>query len=1219
MVDSVLFKIAESDPKKTGSLRLSDLRKHLTMVSSKVGLTDVEIAYVMRHATKDGMGRVKYNNIGELLSRGRFILLKHGLLEETGNEIYKYMINVCHKLELEEEKNTPVTTHESEHVPGMITLRSMSKALRDNEKYPLTILQASVLLSDDAIASHLHDGKIDYYSALHIISKSIEILRSPQTLRQRAELIDPLAPSLDSSSLLNAQSETSFSAVSPQAGDKRQSMVASPPANNKRPSLVPGSPTSKPSTAASGTKFSTGASSSLTSFERRLKTLFTTSDKDKSNSLNDAEFILCLQLLELNLTEGEILTLKQQADTDKNGELSFSEFCAFFTRNLAGLERMKELRALHATLHHESDVFVSSNDASVSKQLADQLLSVFKLSDPSNLGTVDIHEFEAILGSLDIEISSFQMSVLLSEAMLDSSGLVRYDATIPVLVDLLRSYLSKDELNSEEKHFEVEASRKAYEITLSSSTQLYSIISFIYQGLLVIENEFDRNDHEHKYFAIQNLLKSPHCGLTQTEATYLLTKLFSSSKQKYVSQAADSAGVSFAMKHPLEVSDMHRKAFASNAASAGQSTVLYKNLRKTSLAPGGTGMTKIKAIRSMLVADDPPLRGSINIRATQPTPMRSLEEVTDAVFDARVITVKRGILQKMPVAAIEKLLFTALLHARDVSALNGTCQPNSIYVPIRDCFEILEQSHHLRLTRPQIMGIVSWTECLDPSSKLVDFASFATYAAQMIKRLQNPNVQEARANIVRMLSESAVEIVADSCNDEDYDMQSSMNAGSSALEQKNVMVRSAALNGLTEKEMDEYLIEAFTNAQLENEEIEQKDFLDILVNIPKLKLTMKDASTVAAAFPALTNGRIYWPEFIPFAHTTLMSLCLERLLARRMILGGGGSVSRSGEKLSGSAAIDINSGNIQRRTSSYSASQKDMVMSNTDSLESAIEGDEGDERGEEAISALRKLAAGIIEHIEVRVVNDEFVCLLPGEHVEDLEVEADEAIDDDHSVASLESLDVISLGSISSPTIIDILKRRKPSELRLQIDEVDPSGTHHFVEEEFNHENSEVEAVELFDQDVDISVLILQSTVTETRKSEASKKSSPSGTPSQSPALTRRKTFFSPVVMTEPANSKLIRARLTVLCAEPEVLTLDRQIIVRATRTSGLSLMGNSSSNLAIRSKVVSVQPFDVMCNQTIPLPSICLGKDHQLPFRLQLELTVSLSLINSSGRSCRC
>ena len=88
-------------------------------------------------------------------------------------------------------------------------------------------------------------------------------------------------------------------------------------------------------------------------FEQRLATLFKSVDIDHSGNLDQEEFFMCLQSLELQLTKGEMQALFDQADGNSNKAITFDEFIRFFSHNLLSLEREKHLRQLQKNLKRD--------------------------------------------------------------------------------------------------------------------------------------------------------------------------------------------------------------------------------------------------------------------------------------------------------------------------------------------------------------------------------------------------------------------------------------------------------------------------------------------------------------------------------------------------------------------------------------------------------------------------------------------------------------------------------------------------------------------------------------------------------------------------------------------------------------------------------------------------------------------------------------------------
>jgi Ca2+-binding EF-hand superfamily protein len=265
-----------------------------------LGLHDNEIAILCQSMPLDQFGRVKYHSpttpFLDALMKARFSAMKTSILESRGSGLQKYLMERCKEEEWNlKSKNADhdiVREQGDEFVPlGHISQRSMVQILSTSQKLSLSRLQVVVIMSEATVS----DGLINYFQFVPGCAKAIELMFEPLALRQRAELIENT--DLSSEALLN------------------------------------------------------GLSADV--FEQRLATLFKSVDIDHSGNLDQEEFFMCLQSLELQLTRGEMLALFDQADSNNNKAITFDEFIRFFSHNLLSLEREKHLRQLQKNLKRD--------------------------------------------------------------------------------------------------------------------------------------------------------------------------------------------------------------------------------------------------------------------------------------------------------------------------------------------------------------------------------------------------------------------------------------------------------------------------------------------------------------------------------------------------------------------------------------------------------------------------------------------------------------------------------------------------------------------------------------------------------------------------------------------------------------------------------------------------------------------------------------------------
>jgi Ca2+-binding EF-hand superfamily protein len=345
--------------------------------------------------------------------------MKNAIIESQGSGLQKYLLDLCK----EEEKKLANYHHPTtssggggsssmssvsvsgnkgggeKFVPtGIIPCRSLINILSNSPRLSLSRLQVLVIMSEASVL----DGMINYFQFVPVVAKAIEIMFEPRALRQRAELIEKTD-------------------LSPEA-------------------------------------LLQGMSSEM--FEQRLLTLFKSYDIDHNGTLDQNEFIACLESLDLQLSYGEMVALMATADVAQHGFLKFEDFVGFFTHNLLNLEREKHIRLLQTSLHKNKNNGSSSFDKDsnngggggngnngnggnsnikdASDDLTSRLLALFRLSDPGHTGYIPFDDFETILQNLSINVSKFLIDVLVSELHVNDDGLVEYETSLKTCTELFR-------------------------------------------------------------------------------------------------------------------------------------------------------------------------------------------------------------------------------------------------------------------------------------------------------------------------------------------------------------------------------------------------------------------------------------------------------------------------------------------------------------------------------------------------------------------------------------------------------------------------------------------------------------------------------------------------------------------------------------------------------------------------------------------------------------
>lgn len=347
---------------------------------------------------RDQFGRIKYNTTPtaffETLSKVRFMAMKNALIEAQGSGLQKYLLDLCRE---EEARLEHFEGNMEKFVPtGIVPCRSLINILSNSSRLSLSRLQVLVIMSEASVL----DGMINYFQFIPVVAKAIEIMFEPKALRQRAELIEKT--DLSPEALLHCMNMPEV-------------------------------------------------------FSQRLSTLFKSYDIDHNGKLDQNEFIACLESLDFRLTYDEMVNLmNNSADTQHRGYLEFYDFMAFFQHNLLHLEREKRIRVLQNSMHpmhgNGSDKLLSEAGEEIKahsgekggeagdneQSLMDKLLSIFKLSDPSNTGMISYSEFQDIMHNFSVHSSNFLMDVLLSELRVNENGVVDYMKSLTTCADLLK-------------------------------------------------------------------------------------------------------------------------------------------------------------------------------------------------------------------------------------------------------------------------------------------------------------------------------------------------------------------------------------------------------------------------------------------------------------------------------------------------------------------------------------------------------------------------------------------------------------------------------------------------------------------------------------------------------------------------------------------------------------------------------------------------------------
>ncbi len=805
-------KITECDPKKYGVMRLQEFRRCLSSIAYAAELNESEISRIIYMLPVDPFGRVLYNGLNDVLKKVKFHALKSEVLRAQGSNLQRELYDSCRKAE------QSVLT-QNDGAVGRITTEALISVMKSCGQN-LSRLQICVLLAGSVV-----DSEVDYHQFVPVAAKAIEYMFEPKALRQRAEVIN--TTDLSSENLMTALNE--------------------------------------------GTE-------ELTS---KVSGLFHACDVNNSGSLNIEEFVLVMKSLEFELTDEEIEAYFYVVPLSHDNEITLETIVGFLMENLPILQRKKQNRKLAAQLHSGSmQNLASAGDKEAmkeqSEELTKRLKSIFELSDEENTGFLTLDEFKKILHSLNLGIPAMELDLILAEADRqdgDEDGLIDYLSFLPDCVELLKTFMAKEIAFGDASNNEKKAYDKAEAIAKASRAEIIQIASYLRSRLAIIDQALHFESERFK--AVNELVHNPHSGLTRTEGSALITNLFAADNETGSDAKGASSPKSFDEKKEGTTYENENnsikhdtsKAFSPKsrdfdgiafAVSEGKDSKESENEAKNTLLKlgGAAGDGKSKTAKRALKMSLKKVMKSSKIKIKPLT--KTLNELIDIVHACRRTSIMRGILNEISPTACTNLILAHIEYIREDMITANLLDANSIYVPVKVCYQALQNANDLRLHRSQILSIVSWADCYDKTGQLLDYKRFSEHAAKVIMKLFDEDHLSNRALVLQQDAEK-----------EKNQTREDMNS---------------AMNGLIQSDLEFFLKQTFESmVAIDSRELTQDQCIQALLEIPLVKLSDKEAASVAASCTS-SNMTVNADEMVIHAYDIISSICRERFVNRRVAM-----------------------------------------------------------------------------------------------------------------------------------------------------------------------------------------------------------------------------------------------------------------------------------------------------------------------------------------------
>ena len=504
-----------------------------------------------------------------------------------------------------------------------------------------------------------------------------------------------------------------------------------------------------------------------------------------------------------------------------------------------------------------------------------RLLNLFKSYDTDRSGSLDAHEFQACMDSMELHLTNSEVMALMTAADTDGSGHVDMDEFTEFCTHNLMHLEREKHIRSLQASMKKQSKAiadKSGEEQEAKLRELFAIADVDKSGFLStdeLSTVFHSLDMNLTDFQLQVLLSEADVngdGLICMDeflpiALDLLTVLkvndkASEEKGKLEAEALlEAERLTHGMQDDIQKAAKYVRSRLKDFKLTGDPDVIMTKVKEVLFEhQAGLSRTEVPQVIKALAPHRPQSREM----ASGDIFTLDVSNLELGIFEARKLTVMFGLLDTKDKGIMEGHILSQLENrAKEMAGELGLSE-TPVYIPVRSCFDVLENSTSLRFHRAQLVAIISWADCFDENGVEVDYRRFARYAAEMMTGMLSGD-QISKRNKIKG------EMVTDD----------------------------AAMSGLSEPALGKYLADAAEELHKKrhghghyanDESILTSDLINIIKDVPRVNLSRGEASTIVAQMPILKDGKVHWSEVIPSAYATVLIICRERMVSRRVEL-----------------------------------------------------------------------------------------------------------------------------------------------------------------------------------------------------------------------------------------------------------------------------------------------------------------------------------------------
>lgn len=602
--------------------------------------------------------------------------------------------------------------------------------------------------------------------------------------------------------------------------------------------------------------------------ERKLQ--FVPSKRDDPNDNDSLTGLLPLRNLinimimspRLSLSRLQVMVIASEAEV-VDGKVNYLRFAPMAAKTIEIMFEPKALRQ-RAELIETSDlspeVLLNGTSEDVFQK---RLLTLFKSYDIEKRGELNPRQFRACLESMDLQLSPGEILSLMALADDDNNGYINFEEFSGFcLTNLLHLEREKHirilqrAIHGKLHHTDDSTSNAVEESLESHLTKVFELQDPEQTGFI-------------SYFDLEKIINSLNIKMTTFQRCVLISEIDNKEEQilyrEIIPKIADILQA-YKSRHDEVAEKEKREAWAENQVEhfsvcwaedvrqcASRLMHKFKLIESTIQDPPSQRAAMVEIMRNTLYGlsrtEANLLYSNMFADVDSTHNLHSEQQLFNMIYNIRRTTIMRGLLENIHSSTLAKHLLHEFADVAEQLRKQTKEKEALFHLPVKRVIQVLENATHLRLHVNQMIMLISCSGCYQDMLG-VDYKQFAYYAADEISKFYSIDALKNRQTIL-----------------------------------DNVDTKSA-LRGVTKDMIDSFLMKYFLNQELIGP-VTEKHAIEAIKAIPRLNLMSGDAAAITAYFNDSDNNEAHgydWKHFLPWAYPLVKTICLERMISRRMQL-----------------------------------------------------------------------------------------------------------------------------------------------------------------------------------------------------------------------------------------------------------------------------------------------------------------------------------------------